>query len=619
MDNKFSVVKNGLCLTFDNFGRTGYYNLIIKGNKIFDIDYNNEFNSDREIYKKYPDVDIIDAANKIVVPSFFNSLKDSTYHLSGVFLKHSDYEDIDANVSLRLVEKHLSSSKVNPDLVNLFTLSFVKSLLNGETFVNESSELITAELLTSNALGNINSKPDVVFTVYDNYISDYCLGVNRFHCIGLRDENDLNNYSLASVRKAIQKGNKRAVIESLQSVNNSDTLRNIFGKSFIKVLDDNDLLTPNLIIANPVFLTNEELNVIGEKKVNVILQPSDWLNLSIKEPEFDSFVNRKLNLLVGTGISGKSVFSELKVLKNIIPAKRISAESLLKMIITNPANVFGILNICGSLEKNKLANFLMLDLNDIRNFMALPEIESEKICGFIIDYLDEKDISDIFFRGLHFLNQYKCEFVDNAALYEINCSLSKKIFEKGKYSEFKEKRLMRRRVGKLLMTSDDEEHKSLQDENMKIPVDDSGLNILEGESEFRIIGTKKVTAPIVGEDSDEKYNDSSWLDDLSRHVKELSGFENGFDLIDDAYQDFADVSEKKKDEYSLTGEKKPTKKIFFDDDSVEHKVEELDKFHSSPVITKPVPDPLIEPKKVTFKKSKLKFGFDDSNNPPEDE
>ena len=106
---------------------------------------------------------------------------------------------------------------------------------------------------------------------------------------------------------------------------------------------------------------------------------------------------------------------------------------------------------------------------------------------------------------------------------------------------------------------------------------------------------------------------------MSRHVKELSGFENGFDLIDDAYQDFADVSEKKKDEYSLTGEKKPTKKIFFDDDSVEHKVEELDKFHSSPVITKPVPDPLIEPKKVTFKKSKLKFGFDDSNNPPEDE
>jgi hypothetical protein len=619
MDNKFSVIKNGLCLTFDNFGRTGYYNIIIKGNKIFDIDYNNEFNSDREIFKKYPDVEIIDAANKIIIPSFFNSLKDSTYHLSGVFLENSNYEDIETNVSLRLIEKHLSSSKVNPDLINLFMLSFVKSLLNGETFLNESSELISAELLTSNALGNINVKPDVVFTVYDNHISDYCLGVNRFHCIGLKDEDDLNNYSLASVRKAIQKGNKRTVIESLQSVNNADILRNIFGKSFIKVLDDNDLLTPNLIFANPVYLTNEELNIVSEKKVNIILQPSDWLNLSVMEPGFERFVNKKLNLLVGSGISGKSVFSELKVIKNIIPHRRISAESLIKMIITNPANVFGIANICGSIEKNKLASFLMLDLNDIRNFMALPEIESEKICEFIIDYLDEKDISDIFFRGLHFLNNYKCEFVDNTALYEINCSLSRKIFEKGKYSEFKERKLMKNRVGRLSLAMKNSEQKPLPDENPLIPIDDTGLDILSGESEFRIIGTKKVTAPIAGENSIDEDNDNSWLDDLSRHVRELSGFDKGFEIIEDAYQDFTFSGEQNKNEYSLTGEKKPSKKMFIDDDSGEGKVEELDKFHSTPLITKPVPEPLKEPKKIIFKKNKLKFGFDDSNYPSEDE
>lgn len=613
MENKFSVIKNGLCLTFDNFGRAGYYNIIIKGNKIFDIDYNNELNNDKEIFRKFPEVNICDAANKIVIPSFFNSFKNSTHNLSGVFLSQSTYDDMDSNISLRLILKHLSSSKVHPDLVNLFLLSFVKSLLNGETFLNESSELITAELLTSNAINNISVKPDLVYTVYDNYISDYCLGVNRFHCIGLKDEEDLNNYSLASVRKAIQRGNKRVVIESLQSGNNTDTLKNIFGKSFLKVLDDNDLLTSNLMLANPVYLSNEELNLISEKKVNIILLPSDWVNLSLKEPEPERFINRKMNILIGSGVTGKSVFTELKILKNSIHGAKLPSESLLKMIITNPAVVFGISNICGSIEKNKLANFLMFDLNDIRNFLSLPEIDSAGICDFILDYLDEKDISDIFFRGLHFLNNYKCELIDRSELFEINGTLSRIIYEKGKYKEFKEKKLMHSRVGKISMAYENGEQKKQSEDTSNIQ-EDSQLDVMTGESEFRIIGTKKVNIPVV---DDEINNQNSWLDDLSRHVKELSGFENGFDLIEDIYRDFSVSGGQTDEEYSLTGEKKPTRKMFFDDESGEGKIEDLNKFESSPVITKPVPEQIKESRKIIFKKSRLKFGFDDESHTSE--
>ncbi|MBN1632640.1 MAG: amidohydrolase family protein [Ignavibacteria bacterium] len=618
MENKFSVIKNGLCLTLDNFSRSGYYNVIIKGNKIFDIDYNNELNSDKEIYKKFPDVYIYDAVNKIIIPSFFNSFKNSTFHLSGPFLSQSTYEDLETNISLRLIEKHLSSSKVNPDLINLFSLSFIKSLLNGETFINESSKLITAELLTSNAVNSISVKPDLVFTVYDNYISDYCLGVKRFHCIGLKDENDLNNYSLASVRKAIQKGNKRAVIESMQSGNNTDILRNLFGKSFIKALGDNDLLTPNLILANPVYLNSEELNIISENKVNVLLSPSDWLTLSVREPEFERFINRKLNLLIGTGITGKSVFTELKIFNNIVRRLNISSEFLMKMIISNPAEIFGIANICGSIEKNKLASFIMFDLNDIRNFLVIPEINSEKICDFIIEYLDEKDISDIFYRGLHFLNNYKCEYINRRELYEINSNLSGIIFEKGKYNEFKEKRMMHDRVDKLSLGIEGDELRRQADADNKSVPDVLQNELLTDESEFRIIGTKRINIPITEDLGDNASAESSWLDDLSRHVKELTNFRNGFDFINDFYEEYSGIGSRSKEEYNLTLDKKPTKKMFFDDASGESIFEDLDKSRDNPVITKPVPEPLKEPRKTIFKKNKLKFGFDDENNPTEE-
>jgi hypothetical protein len=612
MENKFSIIKNGLCLTFDNFRRTGYFNIVVKGNKIFDIDYNNELNSDDEIYRKFPDVNIYDAVNKIIIPSFFNSLKNSAFHFSGTFLKQSTYEDLDTNISLRLIEKYFSSSKISPELINLFLLSFVKSLLNGETFINESAKLITAELLTSNALSNLSVKPDFIYTVYNNYISDYCLGVNRFHCIGLKDENDLNNYSLASVRKAIQRGNKRAIIESMQSGNNTDMLRNLFGKSFIKVLDDNDLLTPNLILANPVYLTSEELNIINEKKVNILLMPSDWLNLSVREPEFERFINRKLNLLIGTGITGKSIFTELKIFSNIVRGSKASPESLMKMIISNPAEIFGLSNICGSIEKNKLASFIMFDLSDIRNYLLVPEIDAERICEFIIDYLDEKDISDIFFRGLHFMNNYKCEYIDRRELYEVNCNLSRIIFDRGKYNEFKEKRLMRDRVDKLSLAIGNEDIRIQADNNLSVQ-DDIQNDVMAGESEFRIIGTKRINIPITEDFENEQEDEGSWLDDLSRHVKELSDFHNGFDFINDFYEDFSNISSQSKDSYKLTLDKKPTKKMFFDDASGEGKFEDMDKSPIAPGVTKPAPSPLKESRKTVFKKNKLKFGFDEDS------
>jgi len=43
VDN-YIIIKNGLVLTLDRKGQTGYFNIIIKNNKIFLIDYEKKFN-----------------------------------------------------------------------------------------------------------------------------------------------------------------------------------------------------------------------------------------------------------------------------------------------------------------------------------------------------------------------------------------------------------------------------------------------------------------------------------------------------------------------------------------------------------------------------------------------
>jgi len=602
MENKFKVIKNGLCLTFDNFRRTGYYNIVLKGNKIFDVDYNGELSKDNDIYRKFPDVEIVDASNKIILPSFFNSFKNSTYELSDIFLKNLSYDDLDSDISLRLINKHLGNSKSNPDFINLLTISYVKSLLNGETFLNESSKLISAEFLTTNSIGHINVKPDIIFNTYNIYISDYCLGVNRFHCIGLKGEEDLNNYTISSIRKNLQRGNKRFIVESFESRLNSERLRKLFGKSFIRVLEDNDLLSPNLIFANPVYLTNEEINLINGKKINIILSPSDWLKFSVLEPEFNRFINKDFNILIGSGVSGKGVLSELKILSNFIGKQNVSSELLMKMLITNPATTFGISNICGSLEKNKLANLIMLDLNDVRNFVLFPEIDTELVCNFIINSLDEKDISDIFFRGLHFLEKYKCEYVDNRLLFDLNINLSKTIIDKGKYAELKNNKLVKEIypdtgiLGRSTATDMTEENEEKSSD-------------ITSESEFKIIGTKKIKLPI---DENENYCDDEINQEyVSLNIKELTNMNNGLSLFSDYLNETKIEHNRIPNQNTTAEDKKPTKKLFFDEVSGESITEDLKKTENIPVTTKQASDFKKESDKPVFKKNKMRFGFDD--------
>lgn len=609
---EFKIIKNALCLTFDSLNRIGKYTIILKGNRIFDIEYNNSNIEDETLLKKYPTATVYDAENKILVPSFLNSFKNSSYILSGVFFRNVKYDDLTTNLSLRLIDNYFLKNENSEDLLNLFRVSFLISLINGECFVNESSAYINSDLILNDSFRLIKAKPNIIFTVYDNYLSDYILGVNRFHCLGIKEDEDLNNYSINSIKSSLSRGNKRAIIEVYQSANSSDTLRSMFGKSFVRVLLENDLLSGKVIFSNPVYLSNDELAIISDKNSNILIQPADWIRLSQKIADLEKFFSSRnlLPILIGTGYLGKSVFSQIKLLYSIIPRAKISAESLLRLITVKPAEFFNISNICGSIEKNKLANFVLFDLSDIRNTLNIPEINNELISEFILENLNEKDISDVFFYGVPVIEDYKSNIINFEEINNLYSKLLNKIYDIGRYFDFKEKILMTERVEKLSLGNKvrkERQYVSLTGEAQETYDEDM-------ESDFRIVGTYR--ADVLNGIDEDVYQESH-IDDLSKSIKEINSLNKGFDFFkffeEAEYKTSIKETESEKTEESAVDKKiKIKKKIYFDDteyskdsqninESKSQKSSFLSFFAKSKDKTQ----------KVKFKKDKMRFGFDD--------
>jgi len=585
--DEYIVIKNGLVLTLDRKGQTGYFNLIIRNGKIFLIDHENKFN-EKEFRTKNPDAIIIDATDKLVMPGLFNSKLISSYSLNKLFFQKCSYENINSWLSLKLIEKHLSVPGNAEILKDLLCISYFRAMQNGELYVNESSAEIKKDFF------DIYFKDcdwvDQYFklTVYDYTVLSGLTGQEKFLSIGFKTDEDINNYSLTSIKKALSDKKLKLFIDASLSSKTFDSIKKVFGKPFISVLADMELIFSGTIISNPTHLNLIEIDILKKKKASILISPSDYLNFSDKRIDIDELIASGLNIIVGTGYTGNDILTELKVLSTMISKNTLNGESLLKTAILNPSVIFGVANVMGSLERNKSADIILFSLDDARNVLLLPELTNETVCDFIIQNLSVKDISDIILRGRVLIKDRIDSSRDAGTIKKKAKEISGNIYSAGKYFEYKEKYLMRGRVDKL---KTDREEEEVEKEEIFVDMVETGEYL--GEGEFTILGTK--------EEDFEKPRERVKVEDLTVNLKEISSMEdelNFFEESEDTQQVIQPVLKKKEFKTNFPPEFRQNEQLKIEDEPSEIEKKEVE-------ITEPVEE---EP---DLQKKKFKFGFGD--------
>lgn len=575
MDN-YIVIKNGLVLTLDRKSQSGYFNIIIRNNRIFFIDTDNAFN-ENEFVRKNPEAQIIDARNKLIMPGFFNSKLVSSYSFNKVFFRKCNYENLSSWLSLKLIDNFLSKTENHGMFRDLLRISSQRSVLNGEIFINESSGCIRKNFYDEFERWSPEQLYSV--TLYDHSILPEDKNKVSF---GLKIEDQLNNYSLSSLKKNLSGTNVRIIIEASMSQNEMSSIKDDFGKPLINVLSEMELLNSNTVISNPNHISHVELETLKKKKCSLLISPSDYVNLSAGKVDIDELILSGLNVVTGTGYTGNDILSELKTFHSVLTKGVINSEDLLKTAVTNAAQVFGLSNMNGSIERNKSADLIFFDLNSFRNVPFIPEPDSENVCEFIIQNLYSKDISEVMIEGEMLVQDKKLSKGIDAQRAE---EISAKLYVEGKFFEYKEKYLMRGRVDKL--TEPDE---TGEEPKPEIYVDMTETGQYEGEGEFTILGAKE-------EEFDQPREKTEREPKIK--LKEIKSLDGGLNLFDD---------DQNEDVISVRHSEKKTEEVTEEEDTSHREIEAEPKEKKHEKKHEPVRIK-EETEKPEFKKVKLKFGF----------
>ena len=356
MDEKLTVIENGF--------------VAVSKNKILALGGDNEI-------KNYKTQEVIDAGNSIIMPGLINT---HTHAAMTYFRGLAD--DLPLDIWLNQHVWPAEAKYVNENFVKqageLACLEMIKA---GVTYYNDmyflgeamAEPAIKAGLRTAVGITGIDFKdPDLALKEAARLSKKYA--DNEFIKIVLAPHAiyTCSKENLLKIKKVAEDENLRIhihVSETKKEV--EDSIKNN-GKSPVEYLEELGLLSGNLIAAHSVWLSDNDLEIYKKRDVKVSHCPISNMKLASGVAPLKKMLDMKI--IVGLGTDGAAsnntldLFSDMRActlmhkVNNYDPTA-ISAKEVVKIATINGAKVMGAEKEIGSLEVDKKADIITINLN----------------------------------------------------------------------------------------------------------------------------------------------------------------------------------------------------------------------------------------------------------------
>jgi 5-methylthioadenosine/S-adenosylhomocysteine deaminase len=204
--------------------------------------------------------------------------------------------------------------------------------------------------------------------------------------------------------------------ETLDEINQS---MEQFGNRPIRRLYDLGLLSPELIAIHCANLNEEDLDLLAETKPNIVHCPESNMKLASGICPVTKLRDIGVNVALGTDSVASNndldMISEMRSAALLAKISTLNPESLkaneaLELATINGAKAIGLDNIIGSLEVNKAADFIAVNMEDIE---MLPVFEPE---AQIVYSGNRQQVSDVWVNGKQLMKNRKLLTIDEEEL-----------------------------------------------------------------------------------------------------------------------------------------------------------------------------------------------------------
>lgn len=367
------LIKNCNLISMDcNRDKIDYnIDILLKNNKIEKIGSN---------LPSTNDLKVIDATGKYVLPGFIN-----THSHIGMSIFR---ESVDGYTTQDWLTEKIwpIEDKLTPDDVYKSSLlSCIEMIKTGTTTVNDQyffQESIAKAVIESGirceltrTIMDIGGNGDERLEELENFIKEYNNKYENLYInIGIHG---LYTTSEQCVKKAISLAQKYGLNIHMHYLENSkeeqDIIQNQNGKKPFEVVRDNFKNT-NSVFAHCVKLKDDDFKVLSDYNIKVAHCPVSNLKLACGITDIPKMMENNIIVSLGTDGQGSGcnldMFDTMKftgLLQKGINEnpKLLPAYEILKMATINGAKALNKENILGSIEEGKLADLIILDLDDV--------------------------------------------------------------------------------------------------------------------------------------------------------------------------------------------------------------------------------------------------------------
>lgn len=406
MQESIKIIQEAFLITCDRQRTTGFFSLLVKDERIAEI------NKSPEGFKaRYPDAEIVDAVDKVLFPGFI----DAHYHGESFVLRNwtsgTPMARWHRDPAIHAIMTYLYREASKDELALMYRSAYFSALKSGMTVVSEFcfDNLDTPFAAARDAMKRSDLKGFVGIHNGEQIEQARAQSYPAIRpALVLVGEEELTTYNLQTTLRSASDLQWPIVSHLGETRKGLEAVKKNFRRSVVGILDEYRFFAQPLHLVHCACLSEGDEAIIGNARMPMILNAASLLSKGSEIPPLATILGQGIVPALCSDWGVPDPFANMRALQDIAKlagADPLDPQTIVDAHTIHAAAALGLQNESGSIEAGKRADITFLDVSDLRLQLAFKQGTPAAILTNLLAEATAQMVSDVMINGEFFLRK----------------------------------------------------------------------------------------------------------------------------------------------------------------------------------------------------------------------